>query len=795
MTAVSRRIGIAVGGTVGTSVARIGGEAFVTGRAAFSADLLPVGCLHLRILRSAHARAVIRRIDTAAALALPGVVAAVTGADILALTDPTPSRFAKDRFPGPLDVRCLAVGEVRYVGEPVVAVMALDAGTARLAAEQVVIAYEPRSPTLDPEAALAGAEPVHAAWGTNCAARDLIRAGDAEAAFAAADIVVEGELALDGSTSAPMETRAYVAEWDARAERLTLTGTFQMPHPARWAVAQAMRLRESQVRVVAPNMGGTFGLKMVGHPEEVLVGVLARRLGRPVAFIEDRAECFLARGRDQRHRWAIAARHDGRIIGFRDRMVADIGAAGAGGGWQMGLVTAAVFPTVYDVPNCTVECILATTNKAPWQGVRGYGKEVATLVMERAVDRLALALGMDPVALRRVNLLGPAAFPHRLPSGMLLDSGDYPAALDRLATTVAATDWPRRQAARPGGMAVGLGIAFELTPEGASFPGAVPSGFETSTVRVDPSGEVVVLTSVTSPGGGNETGIAQIVGGVFGLPPDVIRVSQGDTDVSPFGAGNTSSRSLMFGGAAAVVAARDVAGKLAQCGSVLLDTPPEDIVFRDGMLSSLATGRSVAFAAAAMAVYAQSFTAGAAVQLPLQATHSYRAQNVSHVPDAHGRISAYPSFPYSVHAAAVEVCHATGVVRVLDYAVVHDCGHVVNPALVEGQVRGAVAMGIGMALWERTAMDGAGRTIADRFKAYLLPRSTDLPPIRVDHLVTPSPFHPLGMKGAGESGLGGALAATVNAVADAIGLAAIHLEAVPATPCRILAALRRAHAA
>ncbi len=786
-----------LGSTVGTSVARIGADAFVSGRTAFSADLLPAGCLHMRLVRSPHPRAAIGAIRTDAALAVPGAVAVVTGIDLLALTDPTPSRFAKDRFPGPLEVRSLALTEVTYVGEPVAAVVATDQRSARLAAEHVVVDYIPRTPTLDPVAALAGAEPVHAAWGTNCAARDLIRAGDAEAAFGGADVVVEGELELDGSTSAPMETRTYLAEWDARAERLTLTGTFQMPHPARWAVAQALRLRESQVRVVAPNIGGTFGLKMVGHPEEVLVGALARKLGRPVAFIEDRAECFLARGRDQRHSWAIAARRDGRILAFRDRMVADIGAVGAGGGWQMGLVTAAVFPTVYDVPNCTIECVLATTNKSPWQGVRGYGKEVTNLVMERAVDRLAVTLAMDPLRLRRLNLLQPDAFPHRLPSGMLLDSGSYPAALDALEKLCAVPGWPRRQAAGVRGKAIGIGIAFELTPEGASFPGAVPSGFETSTVRVDPSGEVVVLTSVTSPGGGNETGIAQLVGGVFGLPPGAVRISQGDTDVSPFGAGNTSSRSLMFGGAAAVLAAREVAAKLAQCGAILLDVAPEEIVFEGGALRSRdgslgGSTHSVPFAAVAMAAYAQSFTVGAAVELPLQATRSYKAQNVRHVPDAHGRISAYPSFPYSVHSAAVELCHATGLARVLDYAVVHDCGEVVNPALVEGQVRGAVAMGIGAALWEQMGVDAAGQPTVNRFKAYLMPRAPDLPPIRVGHLVTPSPFHPLGMKGAGESGVGGALAATANAVADALGPAAAFLQAFPATPMRVLAALRRA---
>lgn len=785
--------GILAGRAAGTSVPRLEADSFVSGRAAFAADFIPAGALHLRVVRSTEARAQILAIDKDAALAVPGAVAVVTGADLARVTDPTPSRFAKDRFPGPLDVRSLAVGEVLYVGEPVAAVLATSAGAARHAASVVKVKYRPGAPILDTATALVSAEAVHASWGTNVAARDLIRTGDPESVFASADVVVGGEVSVDSSTSAPMETRVYIAEWDARAHRLTLTGTFQMPHPSRWAVAQALRLREGQVRIVAPNMGGTFGLKMVGHPEEVLVGALAREFGKPVVFVEDRQECFLARGREQHHTYALAARADGRMVAFCNKMTVDIGSVGAGGGWQMGLVAAALFPSVYDIPNCKVECKLVTTNKPPWQGVRGYGKEIANLVMERAVDRLATELGVDPLELRRLNVLPKEKLPYRLPSGMLIDSGDYPGALDDLRAMLAVPAWPapavtvaRRR------KVVGQGFAFELTPEGASFPGALPSGFETSTVRVDPSGEVVVLTSVTSPGGGNETGIAQLVGDVFGLPPDAIRVVQGDTDLNPFGVGNTSSRSLMFGGAAAVAAAQEVAAKLARCGANLLETEEDDVVYRAGQLvSRRSPDHAVPFARAALAVYTHTFTAAAAVDLPLQATRSYKAENVRHAPDEHGRISAYPSFPYSVHAAAVEVCYATGVTKVLDYAVVHDCGHVVNPDLVDGQIRGAVAMGIGAALWERMPSDHKGRLNADRFKAYLLPRAPDLPRIRLGHRVTPSPFHPLGMKGAGESGLGGAFAATANAVGAALGPAAKFLDAFPATPPRILSALRR----
>ncbi len=777
--------------SVGVSVPRLNADAFVRGEAIFSADTIPANALHMRVVRSTQPKARIVSINSVAAEQTPGFVTLVTAEEMWPLTEPTPSRFSKDRFPGPLDVRPLALDEVRYVGEPVVAVVADSAANARLAADRVIVEYSPLPALLDPRDAISSENFVHPLWKTNVAAHDVIRVGDPESAFFEPDVVtVSGELSVDCSTSAPMEMRSYVAHWEPRSARLKIEGAFQMPHPSRWTIAHALRLKESQVQVVAPNIGGTFGLKMVGHPEEVLVGFLAMKTRRPVAFVEDRDECFLARGREQTHSFQIAAKPDGRIVAFRDRMVADIGAVGAGGGWQMALVAAAVMPTVYKIENCLIDCYLATTNKSPWQGIRGYGKEIGNLVVERAVDLLAHELRMAPNDLRRKNLIPSSAFPYRLPSGMMVDSGDYEPALNEL--ELMRSRWPRHGRAPDDEFVIGHGYAFELTPEGAAFPGAVPSGFETATVKVDPSGEITVLASITSPGGGNETGLAQLVADVFGAPPHSISIRQGDTDVTPFGGGNSSSRSLMLCGAAAVSAAQDVRSKLTRCAANLLKCEPADVVFHDGEVFSVhGPEKRLMFAAVALAVYTHPFTSGDGVELPLQSTKSYKAQNVRHSPDEHGRISAYPSYPYSVHAAEVEISRDTGVVRILNYSVVHDCGTVINPALVDGQMRGAVVMGIGAALWERMQMGEGGHKITDRLKNYLLPRASDIPPIEIGHRVTPSAFHPLGMKGAGESGVGGAMASVINAVGNAIGPeAARRLNAVPATPGRILRAMK-----
>ncbi len=776
---------------IGYDLPRANGHKFVAGRVPYSADLVSADSLRVALVRSPHARARIVRIVTQPALRADGVVRIIDGVEAACLMSDMPQVLPFRRIdadgggPRPIVGRCLADGVVCYAGQPVVAVVAEDQRKAEAAADLIIVEYEPLDPVLDSAAAALDDSPrVHPDWSNNVVATDSIRAGDVDAAIAAADVVIRDSLSFAPTTTAPMETLCYAANWDLLSERLTITGTFQNPHTSRWLVATSLGLREADVRIVAPAMGGSFGYKMSGHTEEALVGMLSRLVRRPVAYVEGRRDTFRAPSRTQTHNFEIAARADGRIVAFRDAFSADVGVVGPGNGWTMPLVTATLFPTGYDIENLSVDCRLVATNTPPWQPIRGYGKEIANAVMERAVDLVAKELGMDPIEIRAINLLRPDQLPHRMPSGLNLDSGDYPGALGQLRDLFGYEDWRSRQADVRAGRQLGIGIAFELTPEGGARPGAVPTGYETATVRMSPTGDVQVLIGVTSPGSGNETGIAQLVANVLCCDPHLIRVVQGDTDATPIGTGNASSRAMLYGGTAAHLAATDLRDKIAICAANMCGAMADGVRFADSMVF-VDGGGGVALNEVAMAAYRNPFTIGRGIEMPLEATRSFRPSNVQVVPDENGRIATYSSFPYSLHAAVVELDTETGRVTVVDYAAVHDCGVMINPAMVTGQFKGAIAMGIGAALWEELTSTPLGALVSDRFKTYLLPRASDLPEIRVGHRSTPSPFHPLGLKGAGESGVGGAMAAVTNAVADALG-EHDQLRRVPSTPPTIL---------
>jgi carbon-monoxide dehydrogenase large subunit len=498
-----------------------------------------------------------------------------------------------------------------------------------------------------------------------------------------------------------------------------------------------------------------------------------------VAWIEDRRECFLASGRQQRHRVEVGFGSDGRLCAIHDDIVTDVGAATAQPGWAMSGLAALTLPTGYRLQAFSARVRAVVTNKPPWIASRGFGKEAANFVMERVLDMVANRLGLDPVEVRRRNLLRSDEMPYRTATGLNIDSGDYHRVLDHVLRELGYEEWRRRQAVgRREGRHLGVGLAFELTPEASNNAGVMGTGHDTSTVRLDCDGRAVVLTGVTSPGGGNDTGIAQIVADELGLTLRAVDVIQGDTERCPPGFGNYSGRSTLLGGSAAALAARELRARLLAVVAGRAEAQPDALRLDRGAVWS-ASGRRLMEIGEAVALA----DPGGAIE----ATCQYQPENTSLVRDDQGRLQPYPTYSNAIMAAVVDVDTSTGRVQVLDFAVCHDCGVMINPALVEGQMRGAVAMGLGGALSEALAYDEQGALTSDRFKTYLLPRAPDLPQIRIVHEVTPSPFTLLGNKGAGEAGVGGTEAAVANAVADALAPLGVKVRSLPLSAPAVLA--------
>jgi carbon-monoxide dehydrogenase large subunit len=783
---------------VGARERKHDGEAYLTGRVQYTADLSLPGMAHVALVRSPHPHARILGIDDTRARANPAVLDVLSGAQAAALSGPIPFFLDPAGIGGNnAEVRCLALGKAVYAGQPVAAVVATTAADAAAAARAVDVRYEPLAAVLDIEQALAdGAPEIYEGWGGNVLVAGAFGDPDFDEVARSADHVLEGELRIQRSTPAPMETRCYLADWDERTRRLTWYGTAQNPHPQRSVLAIALGLPEHQIRVVAPQPGGSFGLKMHGHPEEVLVAVLARRLGRPVRWAETRAECLLAGGREQVQRFRVAFDDDGRVRALHDEFLADHGAMAAGAGWGMSFVGANAFPTGYDIQSCRVDFTVVATNKPPSVGMKPFGKDSAVLVMERVMDLVAEATGVDPADVRRRNWVRADQFPYTASSGLVLDSGDYHAVLDQALERI---DYARRRAdqhaARRAGRHIGIGVGFEMLPEGADVPASFVSAQDSTTVRVDPAGHVTVLTGVTSPGGGNDTAIAQIVADRLGVAPADISVVQGDTDLCPYGTGNISSRGLVVGGNAAALAADDIAAKLRVVAASMLEVTAQDIVLAGGMAAVASVPeKALPLAVVAHGAYSLGYILAPDIDPVPESTRSFRMPNVRHFPDEKGRLSTYTTFSNAVHVSVVEVDAETGTVEVLDHVLVHDCGVQVNPLFVEGQVQGGVVMGIGAALGEAIVVDAEGRLESTGLKHYLLRRAGDLPPLRLGHVVTPSPFSPLGTKGAGESGFSAAAASILGAVNDALTPLAVRIDALPLTPPAVLAAVRAAEA-
>ena len=770
----------------------------MTGKGKFVADVYLPGMLHAAILRSPYAYAKINSINTKKASRHPGVVAVVTGIEAAKLSKPIPFMYSPTGFGSKTaDVYGLATDRARYVGEPVAAVVAVNKLVAYEALELVEVDYTPLTPVVDAERALEPGSPlVYEPWGDNLLLKMSFRGGDVDRAFKEADYVIKDSLKSHRYTGVPIEPRAYVADYDRANGKLTLYATTQQPHPLRTTLAAALDIPENNIRVIQPDVGGAFGVKTPPYQEEILLPILAISTGKPVKWVEERRENFLAGGhaREMVHHFEVAFNRDGRVVGLREKMIADTGAPSPLIGWGMAFVGAIHIPGVYKIENVEVESLMVVTNKAPWNAYRGYGKENSNLLMERCMDLVARKLGISPIETRLKNFVQPQEFPFKQVSGQVLDSGDYPKVLNRL-LQMSEYDELReeRERLRRQGKYVGIGVVFEVAPGGACLPDSYITGYDGTTVRVAPTGKVTVLTGITSPGTGNETMIGQVVADELGTSIGDVSVIQGDTDMCPYGLGNFSDRSTIVGASSAMLAAKDIREKMLKVAASMLEASPEDLDIEESRIFVKGVpSKFLKFADVSQAIYRRPYDCAIDIEPGLEATRYFRTLNATHIPDEQGRISTYPSYPNMAHLAFVEVDSETGEVKILKYAAVHDCGFVMNPMMVEGQLHGGIVQGIGGALYENLVYDDSGQLLTTTFMDYPIPTSMEVPRIEVANHETKSPFTPYGTKGVGESGPVGAPSVLISAVEDALSSLGVKITELPLTPNKVWELIRDA---
>jgi carbon-monoxide dehydrogenase large subunit len=743
----------------GARVRRREDARLVTGRGRYVADIALPGLVHVAVHRSPHAHARLVAVSADAARQCPGVVRVVVPADVAALGR-LPVLVPHASLIDPACPEILPQQIVSYAGQPVALVVAESAAAAVDALEALHVDYEPLPAVASLDDALRADGPrVHP--GGNVAARFTQRVGDPVHALAGAEVIVRERFRLHRGAGMAMETRAITARWDADLGQLTVWSTTQTPQILRRMLARFLGLAEHAVRVVTQDIGGGFGPKAIVYSEDILVPYLARALGRPVRFVESRREHLLAvtQERDQWHEAELGLTRDGRIVALRDIFVHDCGAF-VSWGVIVPLITSVSVPGPYRVPNYEVTFTAAYTNRVPVTPVRGAGRPQAVFVMERLLDLAAARLAIDRVTIRERNLIPPDAFPYDV--GLVsrdngprrYDSGNYPECLRR---AVEAVDWKTFARHRINGRRVGLGLALFVEDTGLG-------PYEGIRVRVDHDGRVFVYSGASSQGQAHETTLAQIVGDGLSTPIEQVIVVPGDTDGLPYGVGTFASRVGVLAGASATHAAGEVRRKALAIAAERFEAAMEDLVLDDGRVSvrgapgrGLSLGEIATIASAPRPGYA----------LPGGMDPGLEASGYVHVTQ-----STYSS---GAHAAIVEVDGESGTVRLLRYVAVDDCGVMINPMVVEGQVHGGIAHGIGNALLERIVYDDGGQLVTGTLMDYALPRAQDVPALEVHHVVTPSPLNPLGVKGAGEGGTLPAPAAIANAVADALGVNIVEM--------------------
>jgi carbon-monoxide dehydrogenase large subunit len=765
---------------VGRRLKRKEDPRLIQGISHYTDDIRLPGMLHCALVRSPHAHAEIRAIGTAAARALPGVIAVITNEDLKDVGLIPCAMVMPDLKVPPHPV--LASGRVRYFGEPVAAVVAEDAYIARDAAELIEVDYAPLPVVVDMEKALArDSTLLYPQFKSNRAFTHALKNGDIHAAFKKAAHVSKHRFMNQRLIPMALEGRAVVAEYLPGENRMTVWSATQIPHLLRTQLSVMLGLPETAVRVIAPEVGGGFGSKLNVYAEEGIVPWLARKLGRPVRWAETRRENFAAtiHGRDTVNDVELALAKDGSILGLRVRILADLGAYHQLLTPLIPQLTALMLPGCYRVPALDVEIQGVFTNKMSTDAYRGAGRPEAAYLIERIMDVAAQEMKLDPVKIRLKNFPQPKEFPFVTAAGLLYDSAKYQESLKK-ALALAGYD-KLRQRQKSGwkqGKYYGIGLAtyVEICAIGPSA--ATPAGgWESGTVRIEPTGKVTLLTGASPHGQGEETTFAQLIADELGISPEDVNVVHGDTLAVPYGIGTFGSRATAVGGTAAFLATQKLKTKMAVLAAHLLGAKPANIVFGIGKLSVKGSKKSIAYGDLVTAAYtARSIPAG--FEPGLEATHFFEPPNFT--------------FPFGCHVAAVEVDVETGEVKIEKYIAVDDCGNVINPLIVEGQIHGGIVQGMAQAMWEEAIYNEDGQLVTGTLMDYAVPKAHQLPRFTLGSTVTPSPVNPMGVKGVGEAGTIASTPCMVNAVCDALAPLGILDIAMPLKPERVWNAIRQA---
>jgi len=750
---------------VGQRVKRREDPRLIQGRATYVDDVKLAGMQHLAFKRSDIAHGRIRSIDTTAALAMDGVEAVYTGAQMAEMVPPMP---VGTPWPAP-EHRAVAVDTVRYAGEPVAVVVARDRYVARDAADAIAVAYDPLPAVVDPELAMTGKPTViYPAFANNLAlggvpggtgvSGDTVDNAAIDKAFAQADVVISQRMVNHRLVPNAIEPRGVVAHFEPGKDTMTIWSSTQNPHVLRSIVAAMNGLGQDQVRAIAPEVGGGFGAKINVYGEDFVAAAISKQLGIPIKWNEDRSEAFVAtsHGRDIIGYVDLAAKRDGTVLGVKLRLIADVGAYNFLFTAMIPTLTMLMANATYNIPAIRVTVTEVFTNKTPTDAYRGAGRPEATYFVERAMDMLAAELKMDPADVRRKNFIQPDQFPFATQMGAVYDSGDYEKALD-LALKNANWDQLKkdRDAAKKDGRLVGLGLAMYVEVCGLGPSAILPTGgWEHSQVTIERDGRISATTGASPHGQGNETTFAQMLADEFGVPIEHVTILHGDTAVVKQGIGTFGSRSQAVGGAALHMAGGKVKAKMAKFAAAMLEANEQDLVFENGRVfvkGAPASGKS--FAEVATFAY---------VPVPLPPGLEPGLSEEAFFEPSNN------TYPFGCHISMVEVDRETGEPTLLKLVAVDDAGHLINPLIVEGQIHGGLAQGIGQAMIEEAVYNGDGQLVTGSFMDYAMPRATDFPRFELDATVTPTPVNPLGAKGVGEAGTLGSTPSIVSAVVDAL---------------------------